>query len=132
MAGYTGNIEAAALENTAFRRVLYTSSYMQLVLMCIPVAGDIGEETHGLDQFIRVEAGDGKAVLNGEEHVLTDGYAIVVPAGTLHNILNTGDTPLKLYSLYAPPHHKDGVVHLTKADAEADHEEYLGDTTESA
>lgn len=131
MAGYTGNIEAAALENTAFRRVLYTSSYMQLVLMCIPVAGDIGEETHGLDQFIRVEAGDGKAVLNGEEHVLADGYAVVIPAGTLHNILNTGDTPLKLYSLYAPPHHKDGVAHLTKADAEADHEEYLGDTTES-
>jgi mannose-6-phosphate isomerase-like protein (cupin superfamily) len=131
MAGYTGNIEAAALENTAFRRVLYTSSYIQLVLMCIPIAGDIGEETHGLDQFIRVEAGNGKAVLNGEEHTLTDGYAIVVPAGTLHNILNTGDTPLKLYSLYAPPHHKDGVVHMTKADAEADHEEYLGDTTEN-
>lgn len=132
MAGYTGNIEQASLENTAFRRVLYTSSYMQLVLMCIPVAGDIGEETHGLDQFIRVEAGNGKAVLNGEEHILTDGYAVVVPAGTRHNILNTGDAPLKLYSLYAPPHHKDGVVHLTKADAEADHEEYLGDTTENS
>jgi len=130
MAGYIGNIEQEALENTAFRRVLYTSSYMQLVLMCIPAGSDIGMETHGLDQFIRVEAGNGKAVLNGAEHALTDGYAVVVPAGTVHNIMNTGTEPLKLYSLYAPPHHKDGVVHLTKEDAEADHEEYLGDTTE--
>lgn len=130
MAGYIGNIEQEALENTAFRRVLYTSSYMQLVLMCIPEGGDIGMETHGLDQFIRVEAGNGRAVLDGAEHALTDGYAVVVPAGTVHNIMNTGTEPLKLYSLYAPPHHKDGVVHLTKEDAEADREEYLGDTTE--
>ncbi len=129
MSGYTGNIEQEALANEAFRRVLYTSSYMQLVVMSLPVGGAIGEETHGLDQFIRVEAGKGKAVLNGEEHDLSDGFAVVVPAGTLHNILNTSDTPLKLYSLYSPPHHKDGVVHLTREEAEADHEEFLGDTT---
>tara|TARA_R110000824_G_scaffold401771_1_gene615617 strand:- start:308671 stop:309069 length:399 start_codon:yes stop_codon:yes gene_type:complete len=131
MAGYTGNIEKETLENDAFRRVLYTSSYMQLVVMALPVGGAIGEETHGLDQFIRVEAGEGLAVLNGDKHELSDGSAVVVPAGTLHNIINTSDTPLKLYSLYSPPHHKDGVVHLTREEAEADHEEFLGDTTPS-
>ncbi len=131
MNGYTGNIEQEALENEAFRKVLYTSAYMQLVVMSIPAGESIGEETHGQDQFIRVEEGEGKAVLDGAEHTLSDGYAVVVPAGTLHNVLNTSDTePLKLYSLYAPPHHEDGVVHATKADAEADHEEFLGDTTE--
>jgi mannose-6-phosphate isomerase-like protein (cupin superfamily) len=131
MTGYTGNIEQEALENDAFRKVLYTSAYMQLVVMSIPAGEDIGEETHGQDQFLRVEEGEGKAVLDGVEHVLSDGYAVVVPAGTRHNIWNTGETePLKLYSLYAPPHHEDGVVHATKADAEADHEEFLGDTTE--
>jgi len=129
MAGYTGNIEQESLDNEAFRKVLYTSSYMQLVVMSLPAGGDIGEETHGLDQFIRVEAGKGKAVLNGEEYELGDGFAVVIPAGTLHNIVNLSDTPLKLYSIYSPPHHKDGVVHLTKEEAEADHEEFLGDTS---
>lgn len=130
MTGYTGNIEEA-LENEAFRKVLYTSAYMQLVVMSIPAGDDIGEETHGQDQFIRVEEGEGKAVLDGVEHVLSDGYAVVIPASTLHNIINTSTSePLKLYSLYAPPHHADGTIHATKAEAEADHEEYLGDVTE--
>lgn len=131
MTGYTGNIEQETLENEAFRKVLYTSNYMQLVVMSVPAGESIGEETHGQDQFLRVEEGEGKAVLDGVEHLLTDGFAVVVPAGTVHNIWNTSDSePLKLYSLYAPPHHEDGVVHATKADAEADHEEFLGDTTE--
>ncbi|MBP7741282.1 MAG: cupin domain-containing protein [Candidatus Pacebacteria bacterium] len=131
MTGYTGNIEEEALENEAFRKVLYTSAYMQLVVMSIPAGDDIGEETHGQDQFIRVEEGEGKAVLDGVEHVLSDGYAVVIPASTLHNIINTSTSePLKLYSLYAPPHHADGTIHATKAEAEADHEEYLGDVTE--
>lgn len=131
MTGYTGNIEQEALENESFRKVLYTSAYMQLVVMSIPAGEDIGEEVHGQDQFLRIEEGEGKAVLDGVEHALSDGYAVVVPAGTRHNIFNTSSSePLKLYSLYAPPHHEDGVVHETKADAEADHEEFLGDTTE--
>ncbi|MEK7101070.1 MAG: cupin domain-containing protein [Patescibacteria group bacterium] len=131
MTGYTGNIEQETLENEAFRKVLYTSNYMQLVVMSVPAGESIGEETHGQDQFLRVEEGEGKAVLDGVEHLLTDGFAVVVPAGAVHNIWNTSDSePLKLYSLYAPPHHEDGVVHATKADAEADHEEFLGDTTE--
>lgn len=131
MIGYTGNIEEEALENEAFRKVLYTSAYMQLVVMSIPAGEDIGEETHGQDQFIRVEEGEGKAILDGVEHVLSDGYAVVIPASTLHNIINTSASePLKLYSLYAPPHHADGTVHETKEQAEADHEEYLGDITE--
>lgn len=131
MTGYTGNIEQEALENEAFRKVLYTSAYMQLVVMSIPAGESIGEETHGQDQFLRVEEGEGKAQLDGVDHLLSDGFAVVVPAGTLHNIVNTSSSePLKLYSLYAPPHHADGTLHNTKADAEADHEEFLGDTTE--
>ncbi len=131
MIGYTGNIEQEALENESFRKVLYTSAYVQLVVMSIPAGESIGEETHGQDQFLRVEEGEGKAVLDGVEHLLSDGYAVVVPAGTLHNIFNTSSSEsLKLYSLYSPPHHADGTVHATKRDAEADHEEYLGDTTE--
>lgn len=132
MNGYTGNIEQETLENEHFRRVLYTSAYMQLVLMSIPAGGDIGEEIHGQDQFLRIEEGEGKAVLDGVEHMLSDGYAVVVPASTKHNIINTSASEsLKLYSLYAPPHHADGTVHATKEAAEADHEEYLGDTTEA-
>ncbi len=132
MNGYTGNIEQEVLENDAFRKVIYTSAYMQLVVMSIPAGDSIGEETHGQDQFLRIEEGEGKAVLDGVEHALSDGFAVVVPAGTLHNIFNTSSSePLKLYSLYSPPHHADGTLHQTKAEAEADHEEFLGDTTES-
>lgn len=131
MNGYTGNIEQETLENVNFRKVLYTSAYVQLVVMSIPAGKDIGEEVHGQDQFLRIEEGEGKAILDGAEHVLSDGYAVVVPASTKHNIINTSASePLKLYSLYAPPHHADGTVHATKEAAEASHEEYLGDTTE--
>lgn len=132
MTGYTGNIEQESLENENFRKVLYTSAYMQLVVMSIPAGTDIGEETHGQDQFLRIEEGEGTAIIDGEEHTLSDGYAVVVPASAKHNIINTSESePLKLYSLYAPPHHADGTVHVTKAEAEASHEEYLGDTTEN-
>jgi mannose-6-phosphate isomerase-like protein (cupin superfamily) len=130
MKGFISNIERETLENTNFRKVLYTASYMQLVVMSIPAGEDIGEEVHGQDQFIRVESGEGKAVLDGVEHAIKDDTATVIPAGTKHNIINTGESDLKLYSLYAMPHHEDGTVHATKADAEKDHEEYLGDTTE--
>jgi mannose-6-phosphate isomerase-like protein (cupin superfamily) len=131
MTGYTGNVEQQALANEDFRRVLYTSSYMQLVVMSIMAGEDIGEEVHGQDQFIRIEQGEGTAVIDGVTHLLGNGVAVVIPAGTRHNILNTSSSePLKLYSLYAPPHHKDGVVHHTKVEAMADHEEFLGATTE--
>lgn len=130
MKGFTGDIEQLTLDNDYFRRVLYTGAYMQLVVMSIPAKEEIGVETHGQDQFIRVESGDGKAVLDGVEHALTDGVALVIPAGTEHNIVNGGEEPLQLYSIYAMPHHEDGVIHKTKADADKDHEEFLGDTTE--
>ncbi len=131
MKGFITDIESETLENPHFRKVLYTAAYMQLVLMSLPGKEEIGEETHGQDQFIRVESGGGEAVLDGVVHPIADGSAIVIPAGTLHNIKNTGDDDLKLYSIYAAPHHKHDVIHKTKADAEADEdEEFLGDTTE--
>jgi len=130
MKGFINDIESETIENTNFRKVLYTASYMQLVLMSIPAGEDIGEEVHGQDQFIRIEAGNGRATLDDVSHDIADGSAIVIPAGTKHNIVNVGDEDLKLYSIYAAPHHKDDVVHKTKADAEKDEEEFLGDTTE--
>jgi len=130
MKGFISDIEKETVDNSNFRKVLYTASYMQLVVMSIPAGEDIGEEVHGQDQFIRIEAGEGTSVLDGIEHELKDDIALVIPAGTKHNIINTGTEPLKLYSIYAAPHHKDDVVHATKADAEKDEEEFLGDTTE--
>jgi Mannose-6-phosphate isomerase len=131
MKGYTVNIEELALENELFRKVLYTSRHLQLVLMSIPVEGEIGAETHELDQFIRVEEGDGKALLDGVEHPLEDGSIVVIPAGTLHNIINTSTSDaLKLYTLYGPPEHKDGTIHKTKEDAEAQEEHFDGVTSE--
>jgi mannose-6-phosphate isomerase-like protein (cupin superfamily) len=128
MAGYVTNIEEKALENGYFREVLYTAPHSQLVVMSIGVGEDIGQETHGgTDQFIRVEAGSGKAILNGEEHTLSDGSAVVIPAGTMHNVVNvSGSEPLKLYTLYTPPEHPDGTVHKTKAEAEAYEKEHHG------
>jgi len=121
MKGFVGNIETLSLENEYFRKVLYTSFYSQLVVMSLKPKEEIGAETHGLDQFIRVETGTGKAILDGVEHDLSDGFVIVVPAGTRHNIINTSaDKPLKLYTLYSPPNHLDGTIHKTKADAEKD------------
>lgn len=131
MKGYVANIEKLSLENENFRRVLYTAKHSQLVVMSIEPNEDIGEEVHHLDQFIRCEAGEGKAVLDGISHDIKDGFVVVVPAGAMHNIINTSpDKPLKLYTLYAPPNHQDGVVHRTKAEAESDEEHFDGTTTE--
>ncbi len=130
MNGYVTNIEKLSLENSDFRRVLYTAKNSQLVLMSIEVGDDIGEEIHHLDQFLRIEHGVGKAVLDGVEHELEDGSAIVVPAGAKHNIINTGDVPLKLYTVYSPPEHMDGIVRATKAEAMASEEHFDGKTTE--
>lgn len=130
MQGYVDNIEKATLKNTDFRRVLYTTKNSQLVLMSIAAGEDIGEETHELDQFIRIEAGEGKAILDDVEHDIEDGTAIIVPAGTKHNIINTSDEALKLYTIYSPPEHKDGEVHVTKADGLLHEQEFDGETTE--
>lgn len=130
MKGFVGNIEEAAQANENFRKVLYTAKHTQLVLMALKPGEEIGEEVHHLDQFFRVEKGEGKAILDGVEHVITDGTAIVVPEGAKHNIINTGKAPMKLYTLYSPPNHRDGVVHETKTEAERDEEEFDGKTTE--
>lgn len=131
MKGYVTNIEEDALENTDFRRVLYTAKHTQLVLMSLRGNEEIGEEIHELDQFIRVEAGQGLAVLDGVAHRLSDGSAVVIPAGTRHNVINVSDTDeLKLYTLYSPPEHRDGTVHTTKSDAIEHEEHFDGKTTE--
>ncbi len=130
--GYVTNIEKDSLDNENFRRVLYTAKNSQLVVMSLKPREEIGAEVHQLDQFIRVEKGSGKAVLNGKEYEMSDGFAVLVPAGTEHNIVNTSETDeMTLYTLYSPPNHRDGVVHLTKADAIADEGEHFdGKTTE--
>ena len=130
MKGFVQNIEAIATGNIAFRRVLYTAHHCQLVVMALKPQEEIGAETHLLDQFFRVEEGAGEAVLDGVTTAITAGFAVVVPAGARHNIINTGSSPLKLYTLYSPPNHRDGVVHLTRADALADSEKFDGKTTE--
>ena len=132
MKGYITNIEKLSLENKNFRQVLYTAKNSQLVVMSLKPNEDIGEEVHQLDQFIRCEAGQGKAILDDVPHDISDGYVVVVPAGTKHNIVNTsGDKELKFYTVYSPPNHKDGVVHITKANALADEGEHFeGKTTE--
>jgi len=130
MKGYVQNIEKAAERNTTFRTVLYTAKNCQLVVMSLKPGEDIGAEVHKLDQFFRIEEGEGKAVLDGIEHRIQPGFAILVPAGTHHNIINGSSSSMKLYTLYAPPNHRDGVVHATKTDAEADKEHFDGTTTE--
>jgi len=131
MKGYISNIEKETLENENFRKVLYTAKHSQLVLMSLLPGEEIGAEVHHLDQFLRVEAGSGMAVLNGESYPVEDGSAIVVPAGAEHNVINTGETAMKLYTIYSPAEHKDGTVHVTKADAMADTEDHFdGKTTE--
>lgn len=132
MKGYVIDIEKATKENDNFRKVLYTAKNSQLVLMSIAPGADIGEEVHELDQFLRIEEGKGKAVLNDVEYEIEDDWAVVVPAGVKHNFINTSESePLKLYSIYSPPEHRDGVVHTTKEEAMADHEEFDGKTTEA-
>lgn len=127
MVGFVGNIEKLTLANSFFRQVLFTGAHSQLVLMCLQPNEEIGLETHpNVDQFFRVEEGEGKVILNGEEHVIGDGDAIVVPAGTEHNVINTSATSqLKLYTIYSPAQHKDGTIHKTKAEAMADETDHV-------
>ncbi len=119
MTGYVTDIEKKTLENEFFREVLFTASNMQLVVMSLAPGEEIGLETHDdIDQFIRVEAGEGKAILNDEEHNLEDDSVVIIPAGTRHNIVNTSRSePLKLYTIYTPPEHPDGTIHKSKAEA---------------
>jgi mannose-6-phosphate isomerase-like protein (cupin superfamily) len=127
MAGYTTNIETRTFENNFFREVLYTAPHSQLVVMTLQIGEEIGTETHGDgDQFVRVEAGQGEAILDGERHTLGDGDVVVIPAGTEHNIVNTStDETLRLYTVYSPAEHPDGTVHKTKAEAdEAEHQHH--------
>jgi mannose-6-phosphate isomerase-like protein (cupin superfamily) len=130
MKGFVQDIEALAVKNREFRQVLYTAKNCQLVVMSLKPNEEIGAEVHQLDQFFRVEEGSGEAVLDGARTAIKAGFAVLVPAGANHNIVNTGNVPLKLYTLYAPPNHRDGVVHHTRAEAEADSEEFDGKTTE--
>lgn len=130
MKGFVVNIEETSIENENFRKVLYTAKNSQLVVMSLKPNEDIGAEVHQLDQFIRVEAGQGKAILDDVEHEIKDGFAVVVPAGSKHNIINTSsDAPMKLYTVYSPPNHRDGVIHVTKADAVADEAEHFEGVT---
>ncbi|CAG4968244.1 cupin domain-containing protein [Novilysobacter luteus] len=131
MKGFVDDIEKLTTGNSDFRRVLYTGKHMQLVLMAIPPGGEIGAEVHDThDQFLRVEEGRGEVVIDGTTSAIADDFAIIVPAGARHNVINTGDTPLKLYTLYAPPEHRLDVVHPTQPDAESDDEHFDGRTTE--
>jgi len=130
MKGFAQDLEGLATDNVNFRRVIYTAKSCQLVLMALKAKEDIGEEVHALDQFFRVEEGSGEAVLDGVRTPIRAGFGLLVPAGTKHNIINTGTVPLKLYTLYSPPNHRDGVVHETRAAADADKEHFDGKTTE--
>lgn len=131
MKGYISNIEKDTLENENYRKVLYTAKNSQLVLMSLLPGEEIGEEVHDLDQFLRIESGHGEAVIDGVSHDIEDGSAIVVPAGANHNIINTSDTDkLKLYSIYSPAEHKDGIVFATKTEADSMEEHFDGKTTE--
>ncbi len=129
--GFLGDIEQATLDNPHFRRVLFTGAKLQLTVMSIPPGGEVGLEMHeGLDQFIRIESGQARVTLGPSEdqvdetHDVSDDWAVIVPGGTWHNVVNTGDGALKLYSLYSPPEHPDGTVHDTKADADADEHDH--------
>jgi mannose-6-phosphate isomerase-like protein (cupin superfamily) len=134
MKGLKIAIEKSTLENDNFRKVLYTSSHSQLVLMCLKPKEEIGEEIHKEnDQFFRFESGHGKCLIDGNEYTVSDGDAVIIPAGAKHNILNTDDVKeLKMYTIYSPPHHKDGIIRKTRVEAEAkeNEEEFEGKTTE--
>lgn len=120
MTGYISNIEKETLDNNNFRKVLYTGSHAQLVVMNIGVGETIGKEVHqNVDQFFRVEEGMGKVIINGKENTFEKDYAFIVPAGAEHDVINTGDTPLKLYTIYSPANHPEGTIHKTKEEAEA-------------
>lgn len=132
MNGFSANIEQQTLANTDFRRVLYSGKHTQLVLMSLPAGSEIGMEVHNQnDQFFRFEAGKGRVVIDGNEYEVGDGSAIIVPAGAKHNVVNTSEKgDLKLYTLYSPPHHKDGIVRATRKEAEANEADFDGTTTE--
>ena len=131
MQGFVDDIEDLTERNDDFRRVLYTGKYLQLVLMAIAPGEEIGEEVHeDHDQFFRIEDGKGVVVIDGARTPIESDDAIVVPAGARHNVINTGDDPLKLYTIYGPPEHIDGVVRTTRAEAEASEEHFDGTTTE--
>ncbi|MEE6186893.1 hypothetical protein PIECOFPK_01510 [Mycovorax composti] len=131
MKGYYTNIEKLTLENNAFRKVLYTSGHMQLVAMSLLPGEAIGEEIHTEnDQFFRFEQGAGKCIIDGNEYQVADGDVIIIPSGAKHNVINTGNIPLKMYTIYAPPHHKDGIIRQTKKEAEENEAEFDGQTTE--
>ena len=132
MKGFDGNIEELTLQNSSFRQVLYTATHMQLVLMSLKPNEEIGEEVHNEnDQFFRFEAGSGKVVIDGNEHAVTDGSAVIVPAGARHNVINVSDRDhLKLYTIYAPSHHKDGIMRATRKEAIENEEDFDGVTTE--
>jgi mannose-6-phosphate isomerase-like protein (cupin superfamily) len=124
-------MKKATVANEDFRRVLYTGEHLQLVLMTLQPGEEIGAETHeDRDQFFRIEEGSGEIHIDGKANRVEDDFAVIVPAGALHNVVNTGDRPLRLYTIYGPPEHVDGTVHRTKADADAAHEHFDGRTTE--
>ena len=129
--GYVDNIEKATVENDDFRRTLYTGNYLQLVLMTLQPGEEIGEETHeDRDQFFRIEEGRGEIHIDGVKNQVEDDYAVIVPAGALHNVVNTGDAPLRIYTIYGPPEHVVGTIHRTKEEADAAHEHFDRRTTE--
>ncbi len=130
MKGFVQNIENISNRNADFRQVLYTAKNCQLVVMSLKPKEDIGLEVHTLDQFFRIEEGTGEAILDGIHRIISPGFSVLVPAGTNHNIINSGTTPMKLYTLYSPPNHRDGIIHHTRADAEKDNEKFDGKTTE--
>ena len=127
--GYIDNIDRATVANDDFRRTLYTGKYLQLVLMTLQPGEEIGEETHeDHDQFFRIEEGSGEVHIDKKATPIEEDFAVIVPAGALHNVVNTGDKPLRLYTIYGPPEHKEGTVHATKADEQEEH--FDGQTTE--
>jgi len=132
MNGFNANIEEATLDNNYFRKVLYSGQHSQLVLMSLRPGEDIGSEIHAdNDQFFRFEKGQGKCIIDGHEYSVQDGSAVIIPAGSEHNIINVSETEdLKLYTIYSPAHHKDQIIHKTKEEAEANDEEFNGQSTE--
>lgn len=131
MKGFIGDIEDMTESNEDFRRVLYTGKHLQLVLMTLQPGEEIGEEVHDThDQFFRFEEGKGELWIDGKRSRVESDYAVIVPAGALHNVVNSGDKPLRLYTLYGPPEHRDGVVRSTKAEADASEEHFDGRVTE--
>lgn len=130
MKGFCGNIEELTLENNNFRKVIYTTKNSQLVLMSLKPNEDIGEEVHDVDQFFRIEKGYGKVIIDDNVYEVKEDFVIIVPAGAKHNVINESNEEMKIYTLYMPPHHKDGIIHHTKEEALNDEEHFDGQVTE--